>query len=90
MQDAPHKRMLILGDGFAGLTVAMELEKKLAQDPPQEYRHPASFIMPPFCAIGIEYDEHHAYDMVTIIDGGLQEQLCAIPSKRPLQNMNAL
>jgi monoamine oxidase len=27
MQDAPHKRILILGDGFAGLAVAMELEK---------------------------------------------------------------
>ena len=69
MQDAPHKRILILGDGFAGLTVAVELEKKPAQDPPQEYGHPASFIMPLFCAIGIKYDEHHAYDMVTIIDG---------------------
>ncbi len=49
MQDAPYKRMLILGDGFAGLTVAMELEKKLAQDPPQEIRascqlHNASFL----------------------------------------------
>jgi len=45
MQDAPHKRILILGDGFAGLTDAMELEKKLAQDPPQEYGHPASFAL---------------------------------------------
>ena len=48
MQDAPHKRMLILGDGFAGLAVAMEVEKKLAQDPPQEYGHPASFISASF------------------------------------------
>jgi hypothetical protein len=70
MQDAPHKRILILGDGFAGLTVAMELEKKLAQDLPQEYGHPASFIMPPFYAIGIKYDDRNTYDMVTIIDGG--------------------
>ena len=30
--EAP-KRILILGGGFAGLTVAMELEKTLAQDP---------------------------------------------------------
>ena len=33
MENSPHKRILILGGGFAGLTVAMELEKKLAQDP---------------------------------------------------------
>jgi NADH:ubiquinone reductase (H+-translocating) len=33
MGDTPRKRILILGGGFAGLTVAMELEKKLAQDP---------------------------------------------------------
>jgi NADH dehydrogenase len=31
-----RKRILILGGGFAGLTVAMELEKKLAQDPSVE------------------------------------------------------
>jgi NADH:ubiquinone reductase (H+-translocating) len=33
MQNAQHTRILILGGGFAGLTVAMELEKKLGQDP---------------------------------------------------------
>ena len=33
MKNAPRKRILILGGGFAGLTVAMELEKKLARDP---------------------------------------------------------
>jgi NADH dehydrogenase len=33
MEGTPRKRILILGGGFAGLTVAMELEKKLAQDP---------------------------------------------------------
>jgi NADH dehydrogenase len=33
MEHAPRKQILILGGGFAGLTVAMELEKKLAQDP---------------------------------------------------------
>jgi NADH:quinone reductase (non-electrogenic) len=32
MEDARGKRVLILGGGFAGLTVAMELEKKLAWD----------------------------------------------------------
>jgi NADH dehydrogenase len=32
MEDAPSKRVLILGGGFAGLTVAMELEKKLPPD----------------------------------------------------------
>jgi len=36
MQDAAHKRVLILGGGFAGLTVAMELERKLARDPSVE------------------------------------------------------
>jgi NADH dehydrogenase len=36
MERAPRKRILILGGGFAGLTVAMELEKKLAQDPSVE------------------------------------------------------
>lgn len=36
MESAPQKRILILGGGFAGLTVAMELEKKLAQDPSVE------------------------------------------------------
>src|SRR6266853_2814365 len=33
MKNAPKKRILILGGGFAGLTVAMELEKKLGRDP---------------------------------------------------------
>ena len=33
MQNTTSKRALILGGGFAGLTVAMELEKKLAQNP---------------------------------------------------------
>jgi NADPH-dependent 2,4-dienoyl-CoA reductase/sulfur reductase-like enzyme len=32
VENVPKKRVLILGGGFAGLTVAMELEKKLAQD----------------------------------------------------------
>ncbi len=36
MENSPHKRILILGGGFAGLTVAMELEKKLARDPSVE------------------------------------------------------
>jgi NADH dehydrogenase len=36
MRNTPRKRVLILGGGFAGLTVAMELEKKLAQDPSVE------------------------------------------------------
>src|SRR5271155_3890317 len=36
MEDAPRKRVLILGGGFAGLTVAMALEKKLAKDPSVE------------------------------------------------------
>ena len=36
MEDAPRKRILILGGGFAGLTVAMELEKRLTQDPAVE------------------------------------------------------
>lgn len=36
MEDAPRKRILILAGGFAGLTVAMELEKKLAQNPSVE------------------------------------------------------
>src|SRR5271170_7706531 len=36
MQDAERKRVLILGGGFAGLTVAMELERKLARDPSVE------------------------------------------------------
>lgn len=36
MENAPRKRILILGSGFAGLTVAMELEKKLARDPSVE------------------------------------------------------
>ena len=33
MENETPKRILILGGGFAGLTVAMELEKTLAQDP---------------------------------------------------------
>src|SRR5580692_11852950 len=32
MENRPGKRILILGGGFAGLTVAMELEKKLSKD----------------------------------------------------------
>ena len=36
MENTPRKRVLVLGGGFAGLTVAMELEKKLAQDPSVE------------------------------------------------------
>src|ERR1700731_216347 len=36
MENTPRKRVLILGGGFAGLTVAMELEKKLAQNPSVE------------------------------------------------------
>jgi NADH dehydrogenase len=36
MKNAAQKRILILGGGFAGLTVAMELEKKLARDPSVE------------------------------------------------------
>src|SRR5499427_3865493 len=36
MESAPKKRILILGGGFAGLTAAMELDKKLAQDPSVE------------------------------------------------------
>ena len=33
MENTAQKRILILGGGFAGLTVGMELEKKLARDP---------------------------------------------------------
>ena len=36
MGNTQRKRILILGGGFAGLTVAMELEKKLAKDPSVE------------------------------------------------------
>ena len=36
MENAPRKRILILGGGFAGLSVAMALEKKLTQDPPSK------------------------------------------------------
>ena len=36
MENTARKRILILGGGFAGLTVAMELEKKLAYDPSVE------------------------------------------------------
>lgn len=36
MENTTQKRILILGGGFAGLTVAMELERKLACDPSVE------------------------------------------------------
>jgi len=36
MENKTPKRILILGGGFAGLTVAMELERKLARDPSVE------------------------------------------------------
>ena len=36
MENVSRKRILILGGGFAGLTVAMELDKKLAWDPSVE------------------------------------------------------
>jgi len=36
MENVRQKRVLILGGGFAGLTVAMELEKRLAHDPSVE------------------------------------------------------
>src|SRR5215469_83051 len=36
MENTKPKRILILGGGFAGLTVAMELERKLARDPSVE------------------------------------------------------
>ena len=36
MESKPRKRIPILGGGFAGLTVAMELEKKLGRDPSVE------------------------------------------------------
>lgn len=36
MDNTTTKRILILGGGFAGLTVAMELERKLARDPSVE------------------------------------------------------
>ena len=36
MEQAPRTRILILGGGFAGLTVTMEMEKKLAKDPSVE------------------------------------------------------
>ena len=36
MDNTTPKRILILGGGFAGLTVAMELERKLARDPSVE------------------------------------------------------
>ena len=39
MENASPKRILILGGGFAGLTVALELEKKLAQDTSVEITH---------------------------------------------------
>jgi NADH:ubiquinone reductase (H+-translocating) len=38
MGNARLKRTLILGGGFAGLTVVMELEKKLGRDPRVEVR----------------------------------------------------
>src|SRR5262249_29648032 len=36
MENKTAKRILIVGGGFAGLTVAMELEKRLARDPSVE------------------------------------------------------
>src|SRR5882672_5385774 len=36
MENKTPKRILIVGGGFAGLTVAMELERKLARDPSVE------------------------------------------------------
>jgi len=36
MENRPGKRIHTLGGGFAGLTVAMDLEKKLARDPSVE------------------------------------------------------
>ena len=36
MENKTPKRILIVGGGFAGLTVAMELESKLAPDPSVE------------------------------------------------------
>jgi NADH dehydrogenase FAD-containing subunit len=36
MDNTTPKRILILGGGFAGLTVAMELERKLGRDPSVE------------------------------------------------------
>ncbi|HXW91977.1 MAG TPA: NAD(P)/FAD-dependent oxidoreductase [Terriglobales bacterium] len=36
MEQTPRTRILILGGGFAGLTVTMQLEKKLAKDPSVE------------------------------------------------------
>jgi NADH dehydrogenase len=36
MESSRRKRLLILGGGFAGLTVAMELERKLGRDPSVE------------------------------------------------------
>ena len=36
MESRTPKRILIVGGGFAGLTVAMELERKLARDPSVE------------------------------------------------------
>src|SRR5499427_6625552 len=36
MENKTPKRIVIVGGGFAGLTVAMELERKLARDPSVE------------------------------------------------------
>ena len=61
MESAPNKRILILGGGFAGLTVVMELDKKLAQDLSVEITlaNRGSF----FCSLrcftrGIEYEHY--------------------------------
>jgi hypothetical protein len=48
--------------------------------------HNASFI----CMTGINYDVRHTCDMMTIIDGDAEKTLCAIPPKRPPQNMSGL
>ena len=47
--------------------------------------HIACFFVGP----GITYDDRHTYGMMPIIDGGCKK-ICAIPRKRPPQNMNGL